>query len=313
MLREGKDEIRKVYVDTLIELAKKDKNVVVMEADLAGSIGTNRFMEKFPGQFINCGIMESQMVGAAAGLSLAGKRPFLHTFACFATRRPFDQIFISLGYSHLQATILGSDPGVSAETNGGTHMSFEDIALMRTIPNCYIVEPSDEHVMKALLNMSYEKGGLWYIRASRKKTPQIYDENEGFELGIAKVPRDGKDVCIITSGISVVDALTAADKLKEKGIDAAVVDMFSINPPDKDVILKYADLCGSIVTVENHFITGGLGSLVAEVITESGKGVKFKRLGIDKRYGQTGTLNFLKKEYGLDADSIAKAAEGMVK
>ncbi|MCL2566178.1 MAG: transketolase family protein [Defluviitaleaceae bacterium] len=313
MLKEGTKEIRQVYVDTLINLAAKDKNIVVMEADLAASIGTVKFKEKYPDQFVNCGIMEAQMVGAAAGLSLAGKRPFLHTFATFATRRPYDQIFISLGYARLGATILGSDPGVCAEHNGGTHMPFEDIALMRTIPNCTVAEPSDEYMMKALIEMSYEKGGLWYIRAQRKKAMQIYTENEKFELGKAKVVKDGKDVCIIASGICVSDALQAASLLEKKGIDAAVIDMFMIDPLDKDIILKYAKSCGQILTVENHFIVNGLGSAAAEVIAESGTGVKFKRLGVDKRYGQTGSLNFLKKEYGIDAESIAAAAEGLAK
>jgi len=311
MLKEGSKEIRQIYVDTLIELAKKDKNIVVMEADLAASIGTVKFKEKYPEQFINCGIMEAQMVGAAAGLSLAGKRPFLHTFATFATRRPFDQIFISLGYSCLQATILGSDPGVCAEHNGGTHMPFEDVALMRTIPNCTVAEPSDEHMMKALIEMSYEKGGLWYIRSARKKAPQIYDENEKFELGKAKVVKEGKDICIIASGICVADAYCAAQTLKEKGIDAAVVDMFMIDPLDKDIILKYAKSCGKILTVENHFIVNGLGSAVAEVIAESGLGVKFKRLGVGKRYGQTGSLGFLKKEYKIDEESIVSEAKSL--
>ena len=312
MLKPGMEELRKVYVDTLIELAAKDKNVVVMEADLAGSIGTNKFREKYPEQFINCGIMESEMIGAAAGLNLVGKRPFVHTFASFATRRVFDQVFLSLAYSDLGTTILGSDAGICAEFNGGTHMPLEDVGVMRNLHNCWIGEPSDEHVMKALINMSYEKGGLWYIRTSRKKVEQIYDENTKFEFGKSKVVKDGKDVCIIAYGICVADAINAAEKLKENGVDAAVVDMFMINPLDKDMINKYIESCGKIITVENHSITNGLGSAVAEVIAESGKAVSFKRLGINKRYGQTGSLDYLKKDYGIDADSIAKAVKSMV-
>ena len=313
MLKPGIDELRKVYVDTLIELAEKDKNVVVMEADLAGSIGTNKFKEKYPEQFINCGIMEAEMIGAAAGLSLVGKRPYVHTFASFATRRVFDQVFLSLAYSGLGATILGSDAGICAEFNGGTHMPLEDVGVMRNLHNCWIGEPSDEFVMKALMNMSYEKGGLWYIRTSRKKVPQIYDENTKFEFGKAKVVKDGKDVCIIAYGICVADAIAAAEKLSESGIDAAVVDMFMINPLDKDVINKYIESCGKIITVENHSITNGLGSAVAEVIAESGKGVSFKRLGVKNRYGQTGSLDYLKKDYGFDTDSIVEAVKSIVK
>jgi len=312
MLRPGNNEMRKAYVDTLIELAEKDENVVVMEADLAGSIGTARFRDKFPKQFINCGIMEAQMVCAAAGLSLAGKRPFIHTFGAFAVRRAFDQIFISLAYSDLSATILGSDAGVTAEFNGGTHMPFEDMGLMRSMHNCYVAEPSDEHMMKALLNLSYEKGGLWYIRTTRKKVDQIYNENEKFEPGKAKVLKTGKDATIIATGICVADALVASEELKKKGIDAGVIDMFMINPLDKEAVLN-AIPSGRIVTVENHFVVNGLGSAVAEVIAESGKAIKFKRLGVNGKYGQTGSLDFLKKEYEIDADSIVKAVEGMTK
>jgi len=312
MLKEANVEMRKAYVDTLLELAEKDRNVVAVEADLASSIGTNKFRDKFPEQFINCGIMEAQMVGLAAGLSLRGKRPFIHTFAAFATRRAFDQVFISLAYSGLQTTILGSDAGISTEFNGGTHMPFEDVALMRTMPNCYVAEPSDEHMMRALIKMSYEKGGLWYIRTTRKKVPQIYNEQETFSCGKAKVVREGKDLMIIASGICVSDALKASEELAEKGISAGVIDMFMINPLDSEAVNKCIDSCGRIITLENHGVVGGLGSAVAEIIAESAKAVKFKRLGVNGRYGQTGSLDFLKKDYGLDVDSIIKAAEELL-
>jgi len=308
MLRPGNNEMRKVYVDTLIELAENDKNVIAMEADLGGSIGTGRFKEKFPEQFINCGIMEAQMACAAAGLSLAGKRPFIHTFAAFATRRAYDQVFISLAYSGLQATILGSDAGISAEFNGGTHMPFEDMGIMRMMHNCYIAEPSDEHMFKALLKLSYKKGGLWYIRTTRKKVAQIYDENEVFEPGKAKTLKKGKDVMFIASGLPVADALDACSELEKKGIEAGVIDMFMLNPLDKKTIIECIDSGAKIITVENHFVNNGLGSAVAEVIAEHGKAVKFKRLGVKDKYGQTGSLDFLKKEYGIDTESIVEAA-----
>jgi len=308
MLREGNNEMRKVYVDTLMELAAADKNVIAMEADLAGSIGTSKFRDAFPEQFINCGIMEAQMACAAAGLSIAGKRPFMHTFATFATRRAYDQIFISLAYSGLGATIVGSDAGISAEFNGGTHMPFEDMGIMRMMHNCYVAEPSDEHMFKALLKLSYEKGGLWYIRTTRKKVAQIYDENTVFEPGKAKVLKQGKDVMFVASGICVAESLEACAELEKKGVDAGVIDMFMLNPLDNNAIIDAIDAGAAIITVENHFINNGLGSAVAEVIAEHGKAIKFKRLGVKDKYGQTGSLDFLKKEYGIDKDSIVAAA-----
>ena len=308
MLREGNHEMRKVYVDTLMELAATDKDVIAMEADLAGSIGTSKFRDAFPDQFINCGIMEAQMACAAAGLSIAGKRPFMHTFATFATRRAYDQIFISLAYSGLGATIVGSDAGISAEFNGGTHMPFEDMGIMRMMHNCIVAEPSDEHMFKALLKLSYEKGGLWYIRTTRKKVAQIYDESIIFEPGKAKVLKKGKDVMFIASGLCVAESLEACDELSKKGVDAGVIDMFMLNPLDNSAIIDAIDLGAKIITVENHFVNNGLGSAVAEVIAEHGKAVKFQRLGVKDKYGQTGSLDFLKKEYGIDKDSIVEAA-----
>lgn len=305
MLKLPIDEMRKVYVNTLIELAAKDRNVVVLEADLAGAIGTKRFGEIYPDQYIDCGIMEANMMGVAAGLSLTGKRPFVHTFGSFATRRAFDQLFMSLAYAGLGAVILGSDAGVTSEHNGGTHMPLEDIGLMRMLPSCIIVEASDEVMLKKLLLTAYEKGGLWYIRTSRKKLPRIYDFAETFKVGTAKVIKDGKDAAILAYGISVADAYEGAMLLEEQGIQAAVIDMFSIQPLDVQTILHYADQTGVIVTVENHEVVGGLGSATAEVLAENKKAVKFARLGIKGRYGQTGTMEYLKKEYGIDKYAVA--------
>lgn len=312
MLRDGTLEMRQVYVDTLMELAQTDKNIIVMEADLGGSIGSSRFKNQYPEQYINCGIMEANMVGVAAGLSLTGKKPFIHTFGSFASRRDFDQIFISLAYAGLDAVILGSDAGVSSEFNGGTHMPFEDIGLMRMIPTCNVVEASDELMLKQLLKLAYQKGGLWYIRTSRKKLPRIYEVAETFELGQGKVLKDGKDIAIMAYGISVADSCEAAQALQEIGIDAAIIDMFSIQPIDRDIILKYLAQTKAILTVENHQVVNGLGTAVAEVIAESGQQTKFKRLGVQGRYGQTGSANFLKKEYGIDKDTIINTAISLI-
>lgn len=308
MLKEGTCEMRNVYVDTLLELAQHDKDIVVLEADLGGSIGTNRFRDQYPEQYVNCGIMEANMIGVAAGLSLTGKRPFIHTFGSFASRRDFDQVFISLAYAGLDAVILGSDAGVTSEFNGGTHMPFEDIGLMRMIPTCNVVEASDEVMLKQLLKLAYKERGLWYIRTSRKKVPKIYESDETFKLGEGKNIKDGKDIAIMAYGISVADSYEAALSLQEQGIDAAVIDMFSIQPIDKEMVLHYLDQVKAILTVENHEIRNGLGTAVAEVIAESGKLTKFKRLGIQGRYGQTGAADYLKKEYGIDKQTIINTA-----
>lgn len=313
MLHSPIHEMRQVYVDTLIELAEKDKDIVVLEADLSGAIGTKKFGEVYPDQYINCGIMEANMVGVAAGLALTGKRPFIHTFGSFAARRAFDQIFMSLAYAGLGAVILGSDAGVTSEHNGGTHMPFEDIGLMRMLPTFTIVEASDEVMLKSLLVMAYEKGGLWYMRTSRKKLPRIYDENESFQLGTAKVVREGKDGVIFACGISVADGYEAAMLLEQEGIQVAVIDMFSIQPLDIQIILHYADKTGLVIIVENHQISGGLGSAVAEVLAESQKAVKFARLGIKGRYGQTGTAEYLKKDYGIDPYAIAEQVKKLLR
>lgn len=304
MVKSGNVEMRKVYVDTLMELAEQDRNLVALEADLSGSIGTKRFKEKFPNQYINCGIMEANMAGVAAGLSLTGKRPFLHTFGSFASRRMFDQVFLSLAYAGLSAVILGSDCGVTSEHNGGTHMPFEDIGLMRMIPNCTVVEASDEVMLRKLLLMSYEAGGLWYIRTARKVVPRLYEEDETFELGRGKILRSGEDVLILSCGISAADAYQAAEALSEQGIEAAVVDMFSISHMDQELILRYAKEVKAVVTVENHEVVNGLGTAAAEIIAENGISVKFARLGIKERFGQTGLAEYLKKDYGIDKGAI---------
>ncbi|WAA12085.1 transketolase family protein [Fervidibacillus halotolerans] len=300
-------EMRQVYSETILELAKKDPNVIALDADLMSSISLNKISPQISDQVINCGIMEANMMGVAAGFSLTNKIPFVHTFAQFATRRAFDQLFVSLAYAKLNVKILGSDAGVTAEHNGGTHMAFEDLGLVRLIPNATVYEASDSTMLRKLLIQNYKEYGVHYIRTTRKKAVKIYDENETFPKGKGKLLRDGTDVCIVASGIMVAEALQAARELEKKSIDAMVIDMYSIKPVDAELLTYAAEKTGLIITAENHNVIGGLGSAVAETLSEI-KPVPIKRVGVREKFGQVGKVEYLKEFYGLTANHIANIA-----
>lgn len=305
-----KIELRKVYSKTLEEMIEKDKNVVVLEADLSEAISTNSLSNSE--NYINCGIMEANMIGVASGLSLLGYVPFVHTFAPFATRRAFDQIFLSGAYAKNNLKILGSDPGIYTQHNGGTHTSFEDIALMRTIPNATVMSISDCNMFKSILMQIKDLYGVHYMSVTRKGSYKLYDENEKFEIGKAKILKEGKDITIIACGSMVVEALKASDELEKQGIFATVIDMFTIKPLDKDIIIKYGKNTKGIVTVENHSIIGGLGSAVAEVIAESSL-YPMVRVGVEDKFGQVGTLEYLQEFYELTAEKIIKKSLELLK
>ncbi len=302
-------EMRQTYADTIRELAKEDDRVIALEADLSSAMSTSRLESELPGQYVNVGIMEANMMGLAAGLSVVGRKPFIHSFGQFVTRRAFDQLFVSLGYAKLNAVIVGSDAGVTAEHNGGTHMTFEDIGLVREIPNAQVYEASDSNQLKYLLKKAYKEGGLHYIRTIRKQSINLYDENESFEK--AKVLRTGKDVTIVASGIMVGESLKAAAKLAQIGIDATVIDMFSIKPLDIETLIEAAKKTGAVVTAENHNVNGGLGSAVAEVLSEHYP-VPLYRVGVRERFGQVGKTEYLKTVYGLDAQTIVREVERVI-
>ncbi|MBT2658815.1 transketolase family protein [Bacillus sp. ISL-18] len=304
-------EMRQMYANTILELAKKNPNVIALEADLMSAISTSKISKQIPNQLINCGIMEANMLGVAAGLSLTGKIPYVHTFGQFATRRAFDQLFVSGAYAKTNIKILGSDAGVTAEHNGGTHMTFEDLGLVRLIPNAVVYEVSDSTMLGYLLRKIEKEHGIHYIRTIRKNAVKIYKENEIFETGKGKVLRDGGDVTIIASGIMVAESLKAADLLQEKGIEAAVIDMFSIKPIDQELIVKYAQKTKAIITAENHNVIGGLGSAVAEVLSELCP-TKMKRIGVRERFGQVGKVDYLQEVYQLTAQDIAVAAKSLI-
>jgi len=301
-------EMRQAYAETILGLAQANPDIIALEADLMSAISTNKIAKQIPGQIINCGIMEANMMGVAAGLSLTGKIPFIHTFAQFATRRAFDQLFVSGAYARLNLKILGSDAGVTAEHNGGTHMSFEDLGLVRLIPEATVYEASDATMLTSLLKQSAMEYGIHYIRTIRKKAVKLYDEGAVFERGKGKVLRDGGDVAIIACGIMVAEALQAAELLAEAGIEAAVIDMFSIKPIDTELIVRYAEKTNFIITAENHNAIGGLGSAVAEVLSEH-RPTKMKRIGVKEQFGQVGKTDYLKQYYKLTARDIINTAQ----
>ena len=302
-------EMRAVYAQTLIELAENDERIVLLEADLMKGSGTGVFRDKFPERTFNMGVAEANMVGTAAGLSAGGKIPFADTFACFATRRTYDQFFISGNYARQNVKLVGTDPGIASEYNGGTHMPFEDMGIMRNIPKLVVFEPGDPVSLKKLVKKSAYHQGCTYMRLHRKPVSVIYSEDEEFELGKGKVLKDGTGITLIATGaIMLAEALKASEMLEKEGISAAVIDMHTIKPVDTELILHYARKTGGIVTCENHQQINGLGSAVAETLVENYP-VLLNRIGIRDEFGEVGTMDYLLERYQLTAGHIVSAAK----
>lgn len=300
--------MRDAYCGTLMEMAAQDRRIIVLDADLVSSSGMKPFFKEYPDRAIQCGIAEANMIGVAAGLSLTGKVPFCHSFGPFASRRVCDQIFISAAYAKLNVRIVGSDPGVTAAYNGGTHMPFEDMAVLRGIPEITLLEPCDPVCLADLTRQLADVYGVYYIRMVRKSSIAVYEPGSTFEIGKGNVLRAGTDVTIIASGIMVAEALQAAEQLAQEGVSARVVDMFTWKPIDSELVAKCAEETGAIVTAENHNIYGGLGSAVAEAAVKTVP-VPIEMVGTDDRFGQVGTEAFLRGEYRLTAARIAEAAK----
>lgn len=298
-------EMRAAYCETLMELADKNKDVIVLDADLMSSMGMVPFLKTYPERTFNVGIQEANMVGVAAGLSATGKVPFAHTFGPFATRRCYDQVFLSCGYAKLNVRIIGSDPGVTAAFNGGTHMPFEDMGIMRNIPEITILEPVDSVMLKDLIKQTSDLYGVFYIRLLRKNAVKVYEEGSTFEIGKAVELREGSDVTIIATGIMVDEALKAAEELKNDGISARVLNIFTLKPIDKKAIIKCAEETGAIVTLENHSVVNGLGSAVAEVLVEN-RPVPMERIGVNDEFGEVGPENYLRERFNLTSKDIVK-------
>lgn len=305
-------ELRKVLVNKMEELMDKDEKVVLVDADLMGSLGSYSLEKKYKERVINCGIMEAQEISAAAGMSLMGLKPFVHGFTAFASRRCLDQIFISSLYQKNPMVIIASDAGIQSMHNGGTHMSFEDMGVMRSLVNIVIIEPTDSNVLKAVLDEVYKDfTKTYWIRLTRKNVYKIYDENEKFSIGKAKVLKENGDITIFSMGLMVKESLEAAKMLEEEGINVNVVDMFTLKPIDEDTVIRLAKKSKLIISAENHSITNGLGSAIAEVLSEK-MPRKLIRVGIKERFGQVGTLEFLQEEYKLRAIDIYDAIKSNI-
>ncbi|MFW5648215.1 MAG: transketolase family protein [Candidatus Alkaliphilus sp. MAG34] len=303
---------RDAYGEALIELGNENKNVVVLDADLSKSTKTFAFGQKFPDRFINVGIAEQNLIGVAAGLSTTGKIPFASTFAIFATGRAFEIIRNSVGYPKLNVKICATHSGITVGEDGASHQAIEDISCMRTIPNMTIIVPSDSIETKAAIHAITKMDGPVYVRLGRPAVPVINDkESYEFEIGKGVTLNEGNDVTIIATGFMVSEALEAAKELETEGIKARVINIHTIKPIDKDLIIEAAKETGAIITAEEHNIVGGLGSAVAEVIGENCP-VPLKRIGIRDIFAESGKPAELMKKYGLTGDDIVEAAISLI-
>ena len=304
-------EMRAVFNDTLTDLARSDPRIMLLDADLMVAMGTKPFAAEFPRQTVDCGVMEANMAGVAGGLSVEGFIPFVHTFAAFCSRRALDQIWLSCAYALANVKVIGSDPGVTAALNGGTHMTFEDIGIMRMIPGATVVDPTDSVMLRDMLQKAASSYGMWYLRVFRRTAVKVYDSGSSFEVGKAVKLREGTDVSLIACGICVHEALRAQQLLELRGVSAGVIDIVTVKPLDRTLILEEARRTGRIVTCENHSWMNGLGSAVAEVLAEEGTG-KLSRVGVREEFGDVGSIDYLKTRFGLTGEDIAEAAVKLV-
>lgn len=302
---------REAYGQTLAELGKVNDKIVAMDADLSGSTKTAVFGKAFPERFFNFGIAEADMVCAAAGFAFSGYIPFVSTFAMFGSGRAYEQIRNTVAYTNANVKLAFSHSGLSVGEDGGSHQALEDISLLRTLPNMTVFCPCDANEAVKATKAAAEIVGPVYLRLSRPNTDVITSEDDPFIPGKANILRDGTDAAIFATGLMVQRALKAADMLSEQGISAAVVNFHTIKPIDEECILIYNSKVRTIVTAEEHFITGGLGSAVAEVLAGNA-GARFGRIGVNDRFGQSGTPDRLFEEYGLTAEAIAAKVKALL-
>ncbi len=306
MAESKKIATRESFGMALCELAKDHKDIVVLDADLAAATKTEIFKKAYPERFFDCGIAEGNMIGVAAGLAAAGMVPFAASFAMFATGRAYEQVRNSVGYPHLNVKIAGSHAGISVGEDGATHQCCEDLALMRTIPGMVVLNPADHYEMIEAVKAAYAYNGPVYIRLGRLAIESFNDpDNYSFEIGKGITLEEGDDVTVIATGLVVYEALKAVRSLKEKGVNARLINMHTIKPIDKDIIIKAAKETGKIITVEEHNIIGGLGEAVAAVTSENCP-VPVYRIGVEDVFGHSGPAVGLLAEFGLDAAGIEK-------
>lgn len=300
-----KKATRQSYGEALLELGKENENIVVFDADLSTATKTNIFAKEFPERFFDMGIAEQNMISTAAGIATCGKIPYASTFAVFAAGRAYDQIRNSVCYPKLNVKICATHAGVTVGEDGATHQMIEDISLMRTLPNMTVISPSDDIQTKWVVKEISKINGPVYLRLSRLATPVIYDENQKFEIGKAVQIGEGTEATIFATGVTVSEALKARKILKSKGIDVRVVDIHTIKPIDKNMIIKCAKETRKLISVEDHNIIGGLGSAIADVLTEEYP-TKLIRLGINDTFGKSGKATELMEYFGITADKIVE-------
>ncbi len=304
-------DMRDVLAAKIAELMEKDERIVLLDADLAKANGTFKLREKFPERAFDVGISEANMACMAAGMASYGNIPFITSFTPFATRRICDQIAISICYSNQNVKIIGTDPGISAELNGGTHMSVEDIGVLRSIPNIVICEPSDEVELAQMIPAITAHKGPVYLRMFRKGLPKVQADDYKFELFKAQVYKEGSDVVIFTSGLMLAHSIEAAKQLEADGINAEIVNIHTIKPLDEETVIKSALKCGAAIVAENHNVVGGLTSAVSELLIKKAR-VPFESIGIKDHFGEVGKMPFLLEKYKMTPSDIAAACKEVV-
>ena len=304
---------RESYGNALVELGREHENLIVLEADLAEATKTCIFRKEFPERHLDCGIAECNMTGIAAGLSTCGKVPFISSFAMFAAGRNYEQVRNSIGYPHLNVKIGATHAGISVGEDGATHQCLEDIGLMREIPGMVVINPSDDIEAKAAVKAAYQYVGPVYLRFGRLAVPVINDrEDYHFEIGKGVVLREGTDITVLATGLEVSETLAAADLLEKDGVSAEVINIHTIKPLDEELVIASAQKTGKVVTVEEHSVIGGLGSAVAEVLSEKAP-TKLLRIGVEDQFGESGPAPELIHKYGLDSEGIYKKIKAFVK
>lgn len=299
---------RDSYGEVIVELGKENKDIVVLDADLASATKTKGFKAEFPDRFFDMGIAEQDMMGTAAGLSLGGKIPFASTFAVFATGRAYDQVRNAIAYPNLNVKIAATHCGVTVGEDGATHQALEDIALMRSLPNMKVLSPADDAEAKFLIRESAKIKGPVYIRLARPATEEIYDANTKFEIGKGVVHGEGTDATIFATGITVAESLKAKEELAKENINVRVVDLHTIKPIDKEIIIKSAKETKKLISVEDHNIIGGLGTAIADVLCEEYP-AKLIKMGINDEFGKSGKWNELMDYYKITAKHIIDAVK----
>ena len=298
-------QFKNVIGETIEAIMQEDDKVVWLDADLQSCSGTNKGKGD---RYINCGIAEANMLGIAGGLSASGMKPYAHSFGCFASRRAYDQAFLACGYAGNPVTVVGTDPGITAAFNGGTHMPFEDMALYRALPEATVFDITDVPMLVDVLHQAKDMPGVKYIRVPRKTSCQVYADGSKFTPGKGVVIRDGSDAVIIASGIMVHEALQAAKALEAEGISVAVIDPITVKPLDEELVREYANKTGLVVAAENHNKIGGLTSAVQDAI--AGIGCKFGCVAVEDEYGEVGPQDYLRERFKLTSDHIVELIKG---